>query len=257
MKRKRDSGTSKKFKCRFRGCKGFTANSIEFFCIEHRKYITKIQNAEEIFYSIQNTLEIASDICVYILIMNIPHIDKIKQNINENSKTMRMINTEKRNSLEKEIKLLSKSDILDIHIYIFNVSLISKTIEREFKNTISFLYNKIFVLDGDNMVISYRNKTFPEYGGKSIMSNCALLAKNNKNGEFIWNDCNKDIMEYYKLHMNALHIQSEATKAKNTAEKKRDEIYLNLISKTKAVILNNSIVIKKPNTFIHRKGSEI
>jgi len=74
------------------------------------------------------------------------------------------------------------------------------------------------------------------------MSNCALLAKSNKNGQFIWNDCNLAIIDYYKLHMNATYLQAEATKAKNKAEKKRDEIYLDLFSKTKAVIINNRII---------------
>jgi hypothetical protein len=221
MKRKRES-INKKLKCRFKGCKGFRENdNNEFFCNEHRKYITKIQNADEIFYSTINTLYIPEDISVYIFMMNIPHLNKINQPINENS--------------------LSNRNMRDIHNYFFNIYLISKTIQTEFKKAIASLYNKIFVLDTNNAVISYRNKTFSEYGGKSIMTNCALLAKS-KNGIFIWNECNLAIIEYYKLQGDATHLQAEATKAKNIAEKKRDEIYLDLISKSKGVMINNRII---------------
>lgn len=242
MKRKRSSGlVNKKLKCRFRGCKDFRDNDDnEFFCDKHRKFITKIQNADEIFYSTENILYIPEDISVYIFIMNIPHIDKINQTINEHSVTTRMFILNKMTGLEKLINSLSKSNIKDIQNYFFSISLISKTIQTEFKKAVAPLYNKIFVLDDNNAVISHRNKTFSEYGGKSIMENCVLLAKNN-NGEFIWNDCNLNIIEYYKLNMNATYLQNEATKAKNKADQKRDEIYLDLISKTKSVIINNRI----------------
>jgi len=154
MKRKRDSG-NKKLKCRFKGCKGFSDN--DFFCNQHREFVTKIQNADEIFYSTENTLYITEDISIYIFMMNIPHIDKIKQSINEHSVTERMWNSEKRTGLEEKIESLSYSNMRDIHNYFLKISLISKTIQTEFKKSVSLLYNKIFVLDTKNAVISYRN----------------------------------------------------------------------------------------------------
>ncbi len=243
MKRKRVNEI-KKYKCRFRGCKCFRDNVNEFFCKEHREYVIKIQNADDIFYSVQNTLYIPEEISVYIFILNVPHLDIIRQIINENSRTRRMINIDltRKTGQKEAIRVLSRSDIRDIHKYIFDISLISKIIEKKFKDAFSKLYHQIFVLDSDNMVIPYRNKAFREYGGKNIMTDCALLAKSNKDGEFKWTGCAPDIVEYYKLRLNALHIQAEATKAKNIAEKKRDEIYLDLISKTKTVIIKNRIL---------------
>jgi len=238
MKRKRDNG-NKKLKCRFKGCKGFSDNN-DFFCNEHREFVTKIQNADEIFYSTQNILDIPEDISVFIFMLNIPHIDKINQSINEHSVTRRMFILGKRAKLDEIIESLSKSNIRDIQNYFLHISLLSKTIQTEFKKAVVPLYNKIFVLDDNNAVISPRNKTFGGFGSKDIMFNCALLAKSN--GKFIWNDCNLDIIEYYKLNMNASYLQNEATKAKNKADQKKDKIYLDLFSKTTAVIIKNRII---------------
>jgi len=238
MKRKRNivNKTTKKYKCRFRECKDFTDKINEIFCIEHRKYVTNIQNSDEIFYSTQHTLEIPYDICVYILIMNIPHLNIIRQNIpKENSKTTYgMNNIDAMMMLAQELTLLSDFEMRDIHIYMSRISLISNKIKDLFEKYISPLYSKIFVLDCDNIKIPTRNSLYEE-GNNDIREHIILLTKNNPSGQFLWNDMNLEIMKYYTMKRKIMQLQSEVRKAKSESQKKKNEIYLNLIQKTKKI----------------------
>lgn len=233
---KRTKTVDKKYKCRFKGCINTSIKISEIFCDYHRGYIDNVQNASDIFHSTENKMIIDDDIIIQILMYNLPHRDIINQKIDSYSLSMRSKNVNIK-PVNNKLTLLTKTEVQNINKYINSISLISKTVKNIFDDIIVNLYNNIFLLDTNNIAISLPKigdfSHLEKIGLKSpskyymdIIDICAYIAKNNNNNEFLWNECNQDIMEYYKKKMIEI-------KSKNDAKKLKDKIIINLLSRTK------------------------